>query len=180
MIIANKLRQTNRAEYLLYLWQVEDILRAYGCDSDKIKEEYLSRFDLSPEERKNTEQWYKDLCNMMLAEGCKDGGHLQICRNVLSELEDLHARLVNSQNFPYYRGMYYKVLPYLVELRGKGVRKDESELQTCFDALYGVMMLRLQKKAVSAETVKAVKDISTMLGQLSDYYFKDQETPLET
>ena len=29
MIIAEKLSKTNRAEYLLYLWQVEDLLRAY-------------------------------------------------------------------------------------------------------------------------------------------------------
>ena len=41
------------------------------------------------------------------------------------------------------------------------------------------LMLRLQHKPVSAETEKAVKDISTLLGQLSDYYFKDKQEPIE-
>ena len=49
MIIADKLRKTNRAEYLLYLWQVEDILRVYGCDAERLKTEYLSRFTVSGE-----------------------------------------------------------------------------------------------------------------------------------
>lgn len=56
---------------------------------------------------------------------------------------------------------------------------NEPELQTCFDLLYGVMMLRLQKKHISDDTAHAVKDISTLLGQLSDYYFKDKKEPLD-
>ena len=41
------------------------------------------------------------------------------------------------------------------------------------------MLLRLQKKPVTSETEAAVKDISALLGQLSDYYFKDREDPIE-
>ena len=46
MIIAEKLRNSNRAEYLLYMWQVEDLIRAYNCDMERINKEYLSRFQL--------------------------------------------------------------------------------------------------------------------------------------
>lgn len=179
MIIANKLRETNRAEYLLYLWQVEDILRAYECDFERIKNEYLQRFQLPKEEMIQTEQWYANLCDMMHTEGITKNGHLQISKNVLMELTELHQRLIASHKFPYYREMYYKVLPYIVELRGRGEDKDATELQTCFDALYGVMMLRIQHKEISIQTTKAVKDISTLLGQLSDYYFKDKMEPIE-
>lgn len=178
MIIANQLRDTNRAEYLLYLWQVEDILRAYGADFARLKAEYLPRFTLTPEQRRETEEWYANLCEMMHTEGMMQSGHLPISRTVFSELNELHERLVASPKFPYYREMYYKVLPYVVELRSRGGRKDEPELQTCFEALYGVMMLRLQHKEVSEQTDRAVKDISTLLGQLSDYYFKDKKEPI--
>ena len=74
--------------------------------------------------------------------------------------------------------MYYKALPYVVELRGRGVDNGESELQICLDALYGVMLLRLKRQSVSDKTNAAVKDISVFLGQLSDYYFKDKKEPL--
>lgn len=69
MIIANKLRSSNRAEYLLYMWQVEDILRTYQCNIDRIKSEYLNRFTLTPEQEKEVEEWYRNLCEMMISEG---------------------------------------------------------------------------------------------------------------
>lgn len=38
MYIASAKRKENVAEYLLYMWQIEDIIRAYGLDIEKIKE----------------------------------------------------------------------------------------------------------------------------------------------
>lgn len=184
MVIADKLKETNRAEYLLYMWQVEDLIRAYGCNEDRLAHEYVSKFQLDNDKRKTMEQWYADLCEMMRSEGKSQQGHLQICNNVLQDLNELHEHLLNSNKFPYYREMYYKVLPYIVELRNKNTKSaittsKEPELQTCFDLLYGVMMLRLQKKDITPETQKAVKEVSTLLGQLSDYYFKDKKEPID-
>ena len=51
MLIAQKLRKENIAEYLLYMWQVEDIIRAYGCNLQQIKNEYISRFDCTDEQK---------------------------------------------------------------------------------------------------------------------------------
>ncbi len=66
-----------------------------------------------------------------------------------------------------------------MELRNRGANKEENEIETCFDSLYGVMMLRLQKKEISTNTQHAVKEISTLVGMLNDYYLKDKEKPLE-
>ena len=41
------------------------------------------------------------------------------------------------------------------------------------------MMLRLQKKDVSPETSNAIKEITTLVGMLSDYYIKDKNEGLE-
>lgn len=184
MIIADKLRKTNRAEYLLYLWQIEDILRAYQCNEDLVVKNIAEKFALDAPTQKRVNEWYINLCEMMRSEGKKEYGHLQICQNVLQELQELHNSLISSPNFPYYKEMYYKILPYIVELRSKNrqegsIAENESELETCFDFMYGILMLRLQKKEITPETEKALKDISAFLGQLSDYYFKDKEEPLE-
>lgn len=168
MLIAQKLKRSNRAEHLLYLWQVEDMMRAFQLDTDRINAEYLSRFDLSPEERAETEKWYANICEMMKSEGLREKGHLQIHKNLLAELEETHARLMKSTEHPDYRTCYYKVLPYIVELRAKGEDPNASELQVCFDVLYGVWLLKLQKKNVSPETLQATQDISAMLARLSD------------
>ena len=180
MIIANKLRTTNRAEYILYMWQVEDIVRAAHCDIDSLKEGYLSQFQLDEAVRNETEKWYADICEMMRSEGVVESGHLQIVKNAVIGLDELHSQLLASEKFPYYRGMYHRVLPYIVELRRKkGNDKDISEIETCLECLYGVLMLKLQKREIHEETAKAVKEISTLLGQLSDYYLKDKEKPIE-
>ena len=116
---------------------------------------------------------------MMNEEGCRENGHIQINKVVLQQLEELHVQLLGSSKFPFYNSEYYKVLPYIVELRNHGAHKEENEIETCFNSLYGVMMLRLQKKDISLETQHAVKEISTFIGMLNDYYLKDKQEPLE-
>ena len=59
------------------------------------------------------------------------------------------------------------------------VRKNISEIETCLDALYGIMMLRMQKKEISPETEHAIKEISTFIGMLSDYYLKNETEGLD-
>lgn len=171
MLIAERLRKTNRAEYLLYLWQLEDILRACDCDEMRV-----SAFLKAGEE---ASRGYAALCQMMRSEGVREHGHLQLSKNVLSQMVELHDKLLASPKFPYYKQMYYKVLPFIVEVRGKQGERPKGELEVCFEMLYGVLLLRLQKKEVSPATESAVKEVSTLLGQLSDYYFKDQAKPLE-
>ena len=75
--------------------------------------------------------------------------------------------------FPFYSAEYYKVLPFIVELRNRG-DKDINEIETCLNALYGVMMLRLQQKEITPSTQNAINEITTFIGMLSDYYHKDK------
>ena len=99
--------------------------------------------------------------------------------SIVMMLEDLHRQLIDSTKFPFYTSEYYKVLPYIVELRNRGANKKENEIETCFNSLYGVMMLKLQKKDISPDTAHAVKEITTLIGMLNDYYFKDKSEGLE-
>ena len=94
-------------------------------------------------------------------------------------LNDLHLQLLQSPKFPFYNTAYYKVLPFIVELRSRGADKNEGEIETCLNLLYGVMMLHLQKKEITPNTQHAVKEISTFVGMLSDYYKKDKEEGLK-
>lgn len=178
MFVSQKLRKENIAEYLLYMWQVEDIIRAFDCYLPALRRNYLSTFDLSDDDREDLADWYSDLIRMMTEEGKREGGHLQINKVVMQNLVELHNQLLSSPKFPFYSAAYYKVLPYIVELRNKG-DKDVNEIETCFDALYGVMLLRLKKQEMSEDTLSAIKEISTFIGTLSDYYKKDREEGLE-
>ncbi|MDY3847965.1 MAG: DUF4924 family protein [Prevotella sp.] len=179
MYIANELRQKNIAEYLLYMWQVEDTIRAFDCSLSRIRREYISQFDYSDEQKEEEADWYGNLIRMMNEEGCREKGHLTINKVTLWNLEELHKQLLDSTKYPFYNTAYYKVLPFIVELRQRGKDKEENEIETCFNSLYGLMMLRLQKREVSPQTQNAVKEISTFIGMLNDYYIKNRENPLE-
>lgn len=179
MFIAQELRKKNIAEYLLYMWQVEDTIRAFGCSLQRIKNEYVARFDYDDEQKEELVDWYGNLIRMMNQEGCREKGHLQINKVTLQLLTELHQQLLASPKFPFYNTEYYKVLPFIVELRNRGANKDEGEVETCLNLLYGVMMLRLQKKEITTNTQHAVKEISTFIGMLNDYYLKDKQEPLE-
>ena len=179
MFIAQKLREKNIAEYLLYMWQTEDMIRAFGCSLSRIRREYISRFNYSEEQIEEETDWFGNLITMMNTEGCREQGHLQINKVTLQQLEELHAQLLASTKFPFYNAEYYKVLPYIVELRNRGANKEENEIETCFNSLYGVMLLRLQHKEITPNTQHAVKEITTFVGMLSDYYKKDKDEGLE-
>lgn len=183
MIIANKLIESNRAEYLLYMWQVEDIIRIYQCDIERLQSEYLSKFQLDATTTAQMTEWYSNLCDMMRAEGKTNGGHLQINENVLVGLADLNDELLASEKFPYYKQMYYKVLPYVVELRARKAKTQgedaplqpaeeggKAEFNLLFELLYGVMLLRLKQQPITEETKRAAGDVSALLGQISDYW----------
>lgn len=178
MFIAKSIREKSVVEYLLYMWQMEDLIRAYGCSLTRIRREYIDRFDYTDQQKDEEEDWFGDLIRMMNQEGKREKGHLAINEVLLQDLGDLHVRLLQSTRFPYYSAEYYRVLPFIVELRQKG-DKEIGEVETCLNALYGVMLLRMRQKPISPETAHAIKAITTFLGILSDYYIKDRTEGLE-
>jgi len=179
MLIAKKLKEENIGEYLLYMWQVEDMIRANGIDIDKIDEQIISRFGQPDHVKKEIREWYQNLIEMMRRENVAEKGHLIINKNVISELTDLHLRLLKAPGESDYSATYYKTLPFIVELRSKSPDKTIPELETCFAALYGYLLMRLQKKEISGETQAAKAQISSFLRILWQKYKSDRDGSLD-
>ena len=180
MIIAQQKRQENIAEYLLYLWQVEDLLRACKLDIDTVDKVIIARYDVDDKKRHEVREWYESLIKMMEMENVREKGHLRICHNVLIRLNDLHQQLLADQGrFPDYHADYYRTLPHIVQLRATLPEQERpGELETCFNALYGVVLLHLQGKDISQDTAAAIAQISHFIGMLAAYFKRDEEQPL--
>lgn len=179
MITASQKKKENIAEYLLYMWQIEDLIRANGLDIDRLERTVIEPYPgLTPEQRRDMRDWYESLIDMMRREGVTGKGHLQLNRNTLSELSDLHSRLLADPRFAEYSEEFYRTLPYIVELRAKSGGDAAGELETCFNALYGLMVLRLQKREVSEETLRATAQITRLLARLAKYYNLDRDGEL--
>ncbi|MCD8042243.1 MAG: DUF4924 family protein [Tannerellaceae bacterium] len=179
MIVAKQLRKQNIIQYLLYMWQVEDLIRANRFDPEAIRRNVVGRYDQSEEVKKEIVQWYEELIEMMRSEGVKENGHIQLNKNVIIALTDLHLRLLKSPKEMVYSGIYYKTLPIIVQLRTKSGGQELPELETCFSALYGYLMLKMQGKEISAGTLEGIQQISAFLNLLGEKYHQDMAGELE-
>lgn len=179
MFIASSRRKDNIAEYLLYMWQIEDIIRANNLDIEKIKQSIIDpQTQLDSDQKHQLEEWYESLIDMMRREDVSKSGHLQLNKNVLTQLVELHSALLKDPRFPEYTKRFYEALPYIVELRGKAGDERKGEIETCFNALYDMLMLRLQKREVSRETMDAIDKISSFIALLSHYFKLDESDQL--
>ena len=168
-------KQDNIAEYLLFMWQIEDLLRAYELDIDLIQQSIINPVYQTEEERDSARDWYEGLIMMMKSENAVEKGHLQINKNIITDLTDLHLRLLKDPLESEYNGTYINTLPYIVELRSKSTDTDAPEIETCFTALYGYMLLKFQKKEISNDTQAAVNQITALLRLLAKKY-KEADT----
>lgn len=180
MIIASKKRKENIAEYLLYMWQVEDIIRANHLDIDSIERNVIDKFQLDEAQRREMREWYESLIDMMRREGVEKSGHLQMNRNTLGQLVSLHQALLKDPRFADYTALFYKTLPYIVELRSKSGDVKPGEIETCFNALYGMLMMRLQAKEITPQTRDAIAGISQFIATLARNFHLDEANRLFT
>ena len=101
MYISQQLKQQNIAEYLLYMWQVEDLIRANQFDMEKIWKNVIDPYPVSDEQKQALAQWYEDLINMMHDEGVMEKGHIKINKNIIVWLTYLHLQLLRSPKYTY-------------------------------------------------------------------------------
>ncbi len=179
MFTASQKKRENIAEYLLYMWQIEDLIRAYNLDLERIDHDIIEKHtNLDEAQKKQMHEWYESLIDMMRREGVSEKGHIQLNKNVIIDLEDLTKRLLADNRFQDFANEYYRTLPYIVEFRAKAGDEKPDEIEACFNALYGLLMLRLSDKEVSPQTLEATQQISKFLALLASYYKKDYNNEL--
>jgi hypothetical protein len=174
MLIAKQQKQENIAEYLLYMWQIEDMIRACGFDLTTIKKHLIESVDTSEETKKERCDWYENLMLMMCNENIKEQGHLQINRNTLAELYEQHLLLLQSEDEIQYHQAYQRVSPYITELQNKQKETQTNEIEICFNALYLILMMKLQQKEISVSTQEAMQHISHLVKILSFRYRENE------
>ena len=154
-----KSKKENIAEYILWLWQMEDYLRAF------------------PEQAEATQELH-ELNEMMHREGIMEGGHLQLAQNALAELEDLNDQLLDEEAT--YRAAIIRLQPSLNLLKAKTDRPTMSDIEACFVLLYQIMMLRLQKREISPETADVQQRATQLLQYLSKTYIQIQNNNVQS
>ena len=180
MDIAQQKRKENIAEYILYLWQLEDLLRALQFSPEAIYATLVKPRHLDSQQEQLLLAWYMDIAHLLEQEGKEKSGHLDHTLHLISDMHDLHLRLMNQQEVDVmYRQRYTILTQYLPTLRSLlGKESDMSDTELCFRALYAAMLYRIkgEGESVVADTLEV---ISPFIATLTDYFHKVEKGEID-
>jgi len=181
VFIARKLKKENICEYLLYMWQVEDLIRAFELNIDVINERIIAHYPVSDDERKSLYEWYESLIEMIRLENVQTDGHIQLNKNIIIELNELHTAIIRSGKDAGYAAKFYHILPFLSQLRNQQNDQHITDIELCFNFQYGIMLLRMKKTEITPETLQAQTEISKFMVLLAKNYrlYKSGDLDLE-
>ncbi|MFT5581409.1 MAG: hypothetical protein ACI9G9_000659 [Psychromonas sp.] len=172
MLIAQQKQKDNIAEYILYMYQIEDVIRAYQFNLDLIMENYVKPHIPNSSFLESYRKWYQGLILDMKSQKLEKSGHLSDIQEILMEITYLHTTLINLADDHNYKGVFERALPFIEEFKEKSNLKEKNHVEVAFHAMYMKLLLKLQKKEISSETEEAFDSMRVMLAYLSKSFLQ--------
>lgn len=169
MFVAKKKRKENIVEYILYLYQVEDLIRVYKFDIDQIEKNLVAGYNVEDKSKKVITNWYENLLVMMEKEQLKEKGHLQFLVNLINDVNDFHLKLLETKKDANYIQSFNTVEGLIAELKNKNTEAN-NDIDLGMTAVYGYFLLKAKKQQISIDTSEAIKRIGKWLAVLSKLY----------
>ena len=170
MTIADTIKENNIAEYVLFMWQAEDMVRAFKLDLDSIKSNIAKDFNGKEADLQSLIAWYKELIKKIRVQGKIKTGHINEINEIINELNYLHATLINLMQDPKYTDLYKSALPYINDFREKSENTNENDIHLCLNAIYAKLILKLKGAKISEETENVFEHFRNVLAHLSVRY----------
>jgi hypothetical protein len=177
MLIARELRKTNIAEYILYMWQIEDLLRACAFNPDEIENQLVKRFNADEKTSHELNAWYNNLALMMENEHIQEKGHLQVLINLINDLNEFNLKLLEVESDQEYLRLNEMNKLAINEIMQKS--NASNAIEACLNALYVVLVLKLKMAEISQPTLITVQELGKMIGHLSARYIQFENDNFE-
>jgi hypothetical protein len=172
MHIAEQKYRDNIAEYILYMWQIEDIIRAFDFDIEKIEHNLIRQNYQDEELIVQVKTWYDSLLRKMVREDIKKAGHLNELGELLGEMYFLHSTLLNTLQDETYVTLYNEALGFIQEFKQKSNLKTINEVEICLTGLYTKLLLKLRGVEITKETEEAFDTFRKLISYLTKQYHK--------
>jgi len=179
MHIAQQKLKENIAEYILYMYQTEDVIRAYNFDLDAILENYVKPQLPDNSFLSQYSKWYSDLIQNMKSQRIEKAGHLHEINEVMVEISYLHTTLMNIIKDEKYKTLFENALQNIEDFKEKSNLKDKNHIEIAFHALYMKLLLKLQKKEISAESEEAFDTMRVLLAYIARAYHQMKNGSLD-
>ena len=160
MLTARAKRKENIAEYILYIWQLEDLFRALQFSPEAIYAQLVKPLQIGEDEKQDVFFWYMDLVHLLRTQGKAQHGHIDHTLHLIRDLDDLHRDLLRLPAGEEYRKVFAPLAAELPVLKARLEKRDMSDIEFCMRALYAVMLYRIK----GDETHKAYEnDVMTLI-----------------
>lgn len=173
MLVAREKIKTNVGEYFLYMFQIEDLIRACNFNKNIIETKLVAQYQTDDSTKNEIKEWYFGLSDLMEEEKLGKSGHLSIITNKLNEVNDFHLYLLNRNDQAQYKEKHNEIIAILHDFRQKQ-QKETNDVETIINAIYSVYLLKLKQQEVSQETMESTSKISKFMALLSKT-FSDYE-----
>lgn len=171
MNIAEHKKQNNIVEYIIHMYQTEDLIRVFDMDIENISQyviKHIPNGDASKEELIN---WYQEILTKMKKEGIEKSGHLSETQTIVKNLSILKDELLKSDKE--FDTIYKKASPSIKEFIAMSEGKIDDEIQICINGVYGLLLARINGKKVPEDVQPALDQFGNVLSYLS-YKYKQQ------
>lgn len=176
MIIAEQKRKENIIEYIIYIRQIQDIIRAVGFDIQALDKMIINEFSVSEKIKIKIRQWYAGLIISMKEQKIEKEGDLDFINSLIDNLEKLHNELLSDSEEYKHAELYRWAKPNIEEFRVLSGKLNSADIRVCIDALHSLFLLRIKKENVSDETMQAMQTFSNLLAHLA-LKFREEENP---
>lgn len=172
--VAERKKSHNLPEYIIYMYQMEDLIRAYGFSMEEMRQYVVVHYPVAEEEKEETLNWFGELAKQMKLEGIEDTGRLKSTQNIVDMLAKLHWELLKTDQE--YFVIYQKAKPHVIKLvMEAGDNPPSHEIQVCINAIYGLLLAKLHGREIPEGLTEATESFGDVLSYLNWTYFDEKE-----
>lgn len=176
MLLADKKKQENISEYIIYMYQTELLIRNFEFDIDKIKVHVFGNIPdnkMSPETKETILTWYSQVIEDMGTEQLHKEGHLSYVQDEVQKLSDLSLKLLTEKED--YQAVFNMARPAIREniLASDGLVTNP--IQACLNGVFGLLIARMNGTQISDEIMIQVEQFGNVLSFLSYAYKEHSE-----
>jgi len=166
MNLAETKKKNNISEYIIHMYQTEDLMRVYGFDMEKIKEYVIKHIPL--DDKQEVIDWYTDISNQMKKEHIEESGHLASVQEIVKSLDSLKDELLESDEE--FKLIYKNSKSHIDESMEYAKGALENETQACLNGVYGLLLARMNGKEVPQDIMESIDAFGDVLSYLSYKY----------
>lgn len=168
MLLADKKKESNIAEYIIYMYQAEQLIRNFAFDIDKIKVHVFGNIadeKMSTEEKDKNLAWYNSVLKEMQKEGLEKEGHLSYVQDEVEKLSALSIELLGTNTD--YQTIFNAARPAIRENLQASQGLITNPIQVCLNGVFGLLLARMNGKEIPEAIQQQLAHFGNVLSFLS-------------